>query len=262
APVAIEAQQSAALTRIAFLGAESPSTNRHFLDAFRNGLREHGYVEGQNIILEVRWAEGHNERFPEIVRDLVRLRPALIMAVSSPGALAVKTEAATTPAVFIASDPVGAGLVRSLGRPEGNLTGISLFLGDEFYAKWVELVRQVVPKVSRLGVLVNPTNPTAPGYLAGLRRAAQQLGVKLQPYEAQDPAEFPEAFAKIAAASAQALIVVPDPVTVRNRERIVELAAENRLPAVFGFREFVDAGGLISYGANVPRLCHRAAYFV
>ena len=247
-----EAQQSTTLTRIAFLGAESPSTNRHFLDAFRNGLREYGYVEGQNIALETRWAEGHNERFPELVRDLVRLRPAVIMAVSSPGALAAKTEAATTPIVFIASDPVGSRLIRSLGRPEGNLTGISLFLGDEFYAKWLEVLREVIPKVSRVAVLVNPTNPAAPGYITGLEKAAQTLGVKLQPREVRDPAQFPGAFAAFSAARAQALIVVPDPVTVRNRGQIVELAAQNRIPSVYGFREFVDAGGFISYGSTSP----------
>ena len=262
APLAVGAQQSTTLTRIAFLGAESPSTNQHFLDAFRNGLREYGYVEGQNIALEARWAEGHNERFPELVRDLVRLRPAVIMAVSSPGALAAKTEAATTPTVFIAGDPIGSGLVRSLGRPEGNLTGISLFLGDEFYAKWLEVLREVIPKLSRVAVLVNPTNPAAPGYITGLEKAAQTLGVKLQPREVRDPAQFPGAFAAFSAARAQALIVVPDPVTVRNRRRIVELAAQNRIPSVYGFREFVDAGGFISYGVNIPRLCHRAAYFV
>src|SRR5262249_34544263 len=128
--------------------AESPSTNRHFLDAFRTGLREHGYVEGQNIALETRWAEGHNERFPELVRHLVRLRPSVLMAVSSPETLDAKKEATTTPTASIASDPVGCGVIRSLGRPEGNLTGISLFLGDEFYAKWLEVLREVIPKVS------------------------------------------------------------------------------------------------------------------
>lgn len=176
--LAARAQEPVGRTRVAFLGAESPSTNQHFLDAFHDGLREYGYVEGQNIILEARWAEGRNERFQELVRDLMRLKPSVIVAVSSPAAMAAKTVATTIPAIFIASDPVGSGLVRSLVQPEGNLTGISLFLGDQFYAKWLELLREVVPKASRVALLVNPTNPAAPGYITGLLDAAPSVQCK------------------------------------------------------------------------------------
>src|SRR5262245_28955748 len=142
-PVMARAQRTPGLTamaRIAFFGAESASTNQHFLNAFRQGLREHGYVEGQNITLVDRWAEGRSERFPELIGEIVNLKVNIIFAVSLPAALAAKSATKTTPIVFIASDPLGSGLVSSLARPGGNLTGFSTFLGDEFSSKWLELL--------------------------------------------------------------------------------------------------------------------------
>jgi putative ABC transport system substrate-binding protein len=262
APLAAEAQQSITRTRVAFVGAESPSTNQHFLDAFRQGMREHGYVDGGNITLEARWAEGRSERFPDIIGELVRLKPSVILTVSLPAALAAKNATTTIPIVFIASDPLGSGLVSGLARPGGNLTGLSLFLGEEFSGKWLELLREVIPKASRVAVLLNSANPASVGYLRFLRGAAQTLGIKLQPLEVRDPGQFDDAFATMVAERAQALVVVVDPLTVRYRGRIVELAAKNRLPAVYGFREFADAGGLMAYGVNVPSLCRRAAVYV
>jgi putative tryptophan/tyrosine transport system substrate-binding protein len=260
APLAAEAQGS--ITHVAFLGAESASTNQHFVDAFRQGMREHGYVDGQNIIFDERWAEGRSERFPELISELVRLKASVIVTVSTPAALAAKNATTTIPIVFIAGDPLGSGLVPSLARPGGNLTGLSIFLGDEFSGKWLQLLKEAVPKVSRVAVLWNPTNPANPAYLTVLRGVAQKLGVTLQPEEIRDPGQFDRAFASMTAKRAQALVVVIDPLTVRYRGRIVELAAKNRLPAMYGFREFVDAGGLMAYGANVPYLCRRAAIYV
>ena len=244
-----------------FLGAESRSTNQHFFDAFRQGMTEHGYIDGQNVILEQRWAEGRSERFPELVGELIG-KTDVIVAVSLPGALAAKSATKTIPIVFIASDPLGSGLVSSLARPGGNLTGFSLFLGDEFSSKWLELLKEAVPNVSRVAVLWNPVNPVTSHYVAVLRDASEKLGVVLQPQAISDPDQFEGAFATIVAGSAQALVVVIDPLTVRYRERIAELAAKNRLPAMYGFREFVDVGGLIAYGVNVPDLCRRAAIYV
>ena len=264
-PLAARAQQPHGLitsARIAFLGAESASTNRHFFDAFRQGMREHGYVDGQNVTLVERWAEGRSERFPELIEELINLKANVILAVSQPAALAAKSATTTIPIVFIASDPLGSGLVHSLARPGGNLTGFSLFLGDEFSSKWLELLKEAVPNISRVAVLWNPVNPASSHYVTVLRDAAEKLGVTLQPHEVSDPDQFNGAFATMVAERAQALIVVVDPLTVRYRDRLVELATRNRLPAMYGFREFVDAGGLIAYGVNVPHLCRRAAVYV
>ncbi|MGH7488154.1 MAG: ABC transporter substrate-binding protein, partial [bacterium] len=261
-PLAARAQQPGRPPTVGFLGAESAFTNQHFFDAFRQGMGEHGYIDGKNIAFVERWAEGRNERFPQLIGELLSLKVNVILAVSLPAALAAKHGTATTPIVFIASDPLGSGLVASLARPAGNLTGFSLFLGDEFSGKWLELLKKTVPNASRVAVLWNPTNPANPHYVTVLRGAAEKLGVMLQLQAVNDPDQFEGTFASIVAARAQALVVVVDPLTVRYRGRIVELATINQLPAMYGFREFVDAGGLIAYGVNVPYLCRRAAVYV
>jgi putative tryptophan/tyrosine transport system substrate-binding protein len=260
-PVAARAQQAKVPT-IAFLGAESASTNQHFFEAFREGMREHGYIDGKNITFVERWAEGRSERFPELIGELISLKVNVILAVSVPAALAAKQGTATVPIVFIASDPLGTGLVGSLARPGRNLTGFSLFLGDEFSSKWLELLKAAVPNVSHVALLWNPTNPASSHYVTVLRGAAEKLGIVLQFQAVNDPNQFERAFATMVAARAQALVVVVDPLTVRYRERIVELAKTNQLPAMYGFREFVDVGGLIAYGVNVPYLCRRAAVYM
>src|SRR5215467_1290586 len=262
APPALNAQESTARPRVGFVGAESPSTNQHFLDAFRQGMREHGYADGQNVTIEARWAEGRSGRFPELVGELVRLNTRVILTISSDAALAAKNLTTATPIVFIASDPLGIGLVPSLGRPGGNLTGFSLFLGEEFSSKWLELLREVMPKVSRVAVLVNRTSPATVGYLRVLQGTAQSFGIKLHVQDVREPGQFDRAFVAMVAERAQALIVVVTPLTVRYRARIVELAAKHRLPTVYGFREFADAGGLMAYGVNVAHLCRRAAVYV
>jgi putative tryptophan/tyrosine transport system substrate-binding protein len=261
-PLAASAQQPTKVPTIGFLGAESASTNQHFFDAFREGMREHGYIVGKNITLVERWAEGRNERFPELIGELLGLKVDVILAVSVPAALAAKRGTATIPIVFIASDPLGTGLVASLARPGANLTGFSLFLGDEFSSKWLELLKEAVPYVSGVALLWNPTNPASSHYVTVLRGAADKLGIVLQLQPVNDPDQFEHAFTTIVAARAQALVVVVDPLTVRYRGRIVELATTNQLPAMYGFREFVDVGGLIAYGVNVPYLCRRAAVYV
>jgi putative ABC transport system substrate-binding protein len=265
-PLAARAQQAAAELiahpRIAFLGAESASTNQHFFDAFRQGMREHGYIDGRNVTFLERWAEGRSERFPELIGELLSLKPNVILAVSSPAAVAAKNGTTTIPIVFIAADPLGSGLVSGLARPAGNLTGFSLFLGDEFSSKWLELLKEAIPSISRVAALWNPVNPVNANYVSVLRGAAEKLGIVLQPQRISDPDEFASVFGTIVAERAQALVVVIDPLTVRYRERIVEFAMKNRLPAMYGFREFVEAGGLIAYGVNVPALCRRAAIYV
>jgi len=164
--------------------------------------------------------------------------------------------------VFIASDPLGSDLVASLARPAGNLTGFSDFLGDEFSSKWLEFLREAVPRISRVAVVWNSTNPPSSHYMTVLRRTAEKLGIKLQPQVVNDPDQLESAFATIVDAEAQALVVVVDPLTCRYRERIVELTIKNRLPTMYGFREFAEAGGLMAYGVLVPDLCRRAAIYV
>jgi putative ABC transport system substrate-binding protein len=261
-PLVARAQQPTKVPIIGFLGAESASTNRHFFDAFQQGMREFGYLDGKNITFVERWAEGRSERFPELIGELLSLKVNIILAVSVPAALAAKHGTATTPIVFIASDPLGTGLVSSLARPGGNLTGFSLFLGDEFSSKWLELLKEAVSNISRVALLWNPTNPASEHYVTVLRGAAEKLGIVLQLQPVNDQDQFEHAFTAIVAVRAQALVVVVDPLTVRYRARIAELAMTNRLPAMYGFREFVDAGGLIAYGVNVPYLCRRAAVYV
>jgi len=248
--------------RIAFLGAESASTNQHFVEAFRQGMREHGYIDGQNITIVERWAEGRVERFPELVEEVLGLKVNVILALSVPAALAAKSGTNTIPIVFIASDPLGSGLVPSLARPGGNLTGFSLFLDDQFISKWLELLKETVPNASRVAILWNPVNPVSSHYVTVLRDASEKLGIVLQPHGITDPDQFKGAFATMVADRAQALVVVVDPLAARYRGLIAELATKNRLPAMYGFREFVEAGGLIAYGVNVAHLCRRAANYV
>jgi putative tryptophan/tyrosine transport system substrate-binding protein len=262
APLATHAQQGPPPWRIGFLGAESPATSRHFLDAFRHGLQDLGYVEGQTITIEARWAEGRHDRFPALVAELVRLPVHVLLAISTPAALAAKQETPAIPIVFIAGEPLGSGVVASLARPGGNLTGVSLALGEAFAGKWLELLREALPTVSQVALLWNPANPANAAYATALQDSAQRLGVTLHPQGIPDPSQFDRAFAAMATARAQALIVLTDPLTVRYRDQLVALAATHRLPAMYGFREFVDAGGLMAYGSSLPAMCRRAATYV
>jgi len=224
-------------------------------------MQDNGYVDGRNVTIEARWAEGRSERFPELIGELIRLDSSVIVTVSVQAALAAKNLTTSTPIVFIASDPLGVGLVASLARPGGNVTGLSLFLGENFSSKWLELLKEVIPRVSRVTVLLNRASPASIGYLKVLQGAAQNLAIRLQIQDVRDPGQFEGAFSAMTAERTQALIVVVDPLTVRYRARIVELAAKARLPTVYGFREFVDVGGLMAYGVNVPHLCRRAATY-
>jgi putative ABC transport system substrate-binding protein len=257
APLAIHAQQGPPPWRIGFLGAESPATSQHVLDAFRHGLQDLGYIEGQTITIEARWAEGRHDRFPALAAELVRLPVHVLLAISTPAALAAKQETPALPIIFIAGEPLDSGVVASLAQPGGNLTGVSLALGEEFAGKWLELLREALPTVAQVALLWNPANPANAAYATALQGSAQRLGVTLHPQGVQDPSQFASAFA--AMASARALIVITDPLTVQYRNQLVALAAMHQLPAMYGFREFVDAGGLMAYGASIPAMCRRAA---
>jgi putative ABC transport system substrate-binding protein len=260
-PLPTGAQQAGKVWRIGFVEAGSASVNHHFLDAFRQGLRELGYLEGQQIVIEDRWAEGRNDLFPGLLAEVIRLDVDVIVVSSNAGALAAKEATRTTPIIFVAiGDPVGLGLALSLGRPGGNLTGLST-LSEEYSAKWVELLREVVPKASRLALLWNPkTMLTARA--KEVQDRAKALRVKLESFEVRGADEFDGAFVAMIKKRVDGLIVLADPLTVRYRTRIVELAATNRLPTIYSFAEFVRVGGLIAYGTSVPDVFRRAAIYV
>ena len=263
APLGADAQRPGKVPRIGYLGYSSAALEPHLVGAFRQGLRDLGHVEGQNIVIEYRWAEGKLDRFPDLVADLVRLKVDVIVTAGTPGALAAKQATRTIPIVMASSaDPVGTGLVASLARPGGNVTGLAS-ISSELAGKRLEMLKEVVPRLSRLAVLWNPANPVNAIGLNQTRIAAQALRVTLQPVvEVRAADEFDAAFATISRAHPGALVVLPDRFFYGQRARIVNFAAKNRLPAMYSVREFVDAGGLMSYAASNTDMFRRAATFV
>ena len=264
APLAADAQQAGKVPRIGFLSLTSPSDRPPLLDAFRQRLRELGWVEGQNIVIDYRYAEGRVDRLPDLAAELVRLKVDLIVAsVGTQGATAAKNATETIPIVMIAvRDPVGIGLIASLARPGGNVTGVSGSAGLEWVAKQLELLKETVPKIRRVAILSNPTNAYHQLALREVDVAARALGVQLQFLEAQGPNEFDGAFAAMAKESVGALLVLSDAMLNSHRTRLAELAARNRLPAAYGVRESVEAGGLMSYGPSFLDSFRRAATYV
>ncbi len=258
APLPSEAQP-AKVPRIGFLGPSSPSP---FLQAFRQGLRELGYVEGQSIAIEYRSSEGRLERLPDLAIELVRLKVDLIVAVATPGALAAKQATSVIPIVMVGvGDPVGLGYVASLARPGGNITGLSSMSVD-LGPKRLELLKETIPRVSRVGVMWNPGDPARAIELRDTQAAADRLGLRLQSIEVRSPDEIERAFSAILRERPDALIVQQDPLTIAQRARIADLALKNRLPAISVFREFPEAGGLMAYGTNLADLYRRAATYV
>ena len=263
APLGAAAQQPGKVPRIGYFSAGSPSSAPHLLEAFRKGLRELGWVEGQNIAIEYRWAEGRFDRLPDLAAELVRLKVDIIVAVPTPAAAAAKNATETIPIVMInVGDPVGLGLIASLARPGGNVTGSSYSVGLEIIGKQLELLKETVPKVRRVAILWNPANPSHPLVVRELNVAARSLGVQLQFLEARGPNEFEGAFAAMAKERMGALLVVPDSVSFLHRTRLADLAARSHLPAAYGLRGHVDAGGLMSYGPDSADLFRRAATYV
>ena len=264
-PLAADGQQAAKVARIGHL-SPNLAAGPHLRDAFLQGLRDLGYVEGRNVVIEYRDAEGKLERLPALAAELVALKVDVILADGGTLGPRVAMQATTTiPIVFTsAADPVGSGLVTSLARPGGNVTGLSA-LGPELVGKRLELLKQAVPGVDRVAVLWLPGalgERTDKDMLAGADVAARALGVQLQFVEARSADEFARAFSDMSSARAGALTVLPSNRFLREHRRLVELAAQKRLPAVYTSREFVDAGGLMSYGANSADLHRRAATYV
>jgi putative ABC transport system substrate-binding protein len=264
-PGAAEAQQAAKVARIGVL-ANNPAANPHLREAFLQGLRDLGYVEGRNLVIEYRSVEGKLERYPALAAELVALKVDIIVAVNPTAALAAKQATRTLPIVFAAeaADPVVSGLVASLARPGGNVTGLT-GLGSQLVGKCLDQLRQAVPEVRRVAVLWQPGalgKRTEKDMLKGAEVAAQALGVRLQLVEARASEDLDRAFSEMTRARASALTVLSTGMFASERRRLVDLAAKNRLPTMFSLREYVDAGGLMSYGPNLPDMFRRAATYV
>jgi len=264
APLAAETQQADKVARIGYLGTRR-GVSPHLPEAFRQGLRDLGYVEGRNVVIEYRNNEGKNERLPALAAELVALKVDVILAAATPHALAAKQATRTIPIVFAATgDAVADGLVTSLARPGGNLTGLSFFT-PELVGKRLELLKQTVPGISRVAVLWNPGGLGESTEKDVLKRAevvARAIGVQLQFVEARGPADFDRVFSDMTRARAGALTVLTSAMLFEERKRLVDLVAKNRLPAVYPWREFVDAGGLMAYGPDLADLFRRAATYV
>src|SRR6478736_679143 len=257
------AQQAGKVPRIGYLGVTSPSDRPPLLDTFRQGLRELGWIEGQNIVIDYRFAEGRLDRLPDLAADMVRLKVDVIVSLGTQGVTAAKNATDTIPIVMIAvRDPVGIGLIASLARPGGNVTGVSGYAGLEIVAKQLELLKESGPNISRVAILSNPTNAYHQLAIREVNVAARSLGVQLQLLEARGPNEFDGAFAAMAKERVGALLVLSDAMLNSHRTRLADLAARSRLPAAYGVRESVEAGGLMSYGPSFLDLFRRSAAYV
>jgi putative ABC transport system substrate-binding protein len=257
-PLAAEGQQATRVPRVGYLGLGSPSDP--FIQAFQQGLRELGYVEGQNIVLEYRYAQGHEERLPALATELVRLKVDVIVAVATSGAQAARQATRTIPIVMLAVGDPG-GFVASLARPGGNLTGLST-LGPDLAGKRLQLLIEVTPGLSRVAVLWNPLNSFSVLIMRQTEAAARMLGTQLQSLEVRVPDDFDNVFRAATRGRAGALIAAEDSFIFTHRNRIVEFAARNGLPSMSGYRGFVEAGGLMSYGPSLLDLAHRAPIYV
>jgi ABC-type uncharacterized transport system substrate-binding protein len=261
APIAADAQPAGKIPRIGILRQGSPPDP--LVEAFRQGLRELGYVEDRNISIEYRWTEGRDERLPDLAADLVRLKVDIIVT-SGSGSLAAKRATTTIPIVMqVSIDPVGSGLVASLARPGGNITGMAT-LTEDMPGKWLELLKELLPQVSRVAVLFDTTSPSsAAQQLKASEAAASTLGLRLHTLKVRDPDDLGAAFAEAQRSRAEGLIIFGSAFIFANRTRLVELAAKHRLPTIYDQRAFiVGPGGLVSYGPNIQDLFRRAATFV
>ena len=260
-PLAARAQQKP-MPAIGVLNTGSPGAFAPNVAAFRQGLSEAGYVEGQNVAIEYRWAEGHYDRLPALAADLVGRKVDLIMASSPPSALAAKSATSTIPIVFRSgADPVGDGLVASLARPGGNLTGVSV-LADELTDKRLELLSELVPRAEVIALLMNPNNATAERVIRDVQEAARTKGLQLHVLKAASESEIDTAFTSLVQLHAGALVVGADPFLSSRREQLVALASRHAVPSSYAWREFADAGGLISYGPSLKAAYRQVGIYV
>ena len=263
APLATEAQQSGRVYRLGYLSTPTRESVEHGLAAFLRTLRELGWIDGQNLIIEYRWAEGNVERLPGLAAELVRHKVDVIVAPAGSAALAAKNATGSIPIVMIfASDPVEMGLVASLRRPGGNITGTTFTPGPEIFGKQLQILKEAVPHASRVAVLSNPADPSFALQVRQVEATGRSLGIRLQHVEARGPEEFDSAFAAMARERADALLVTGTSTFLAHRVRLAELAVKGRLPTMHSFRESVEAGGLMAYAVNMADFVGRSAVYV
>ena len=259
-PLAARAQQPA-MPVMGYLNSRSRDTDTPFLAAFHRGLNETGYVEGQNVAIEYRWADGQYDRLPVLATDLVRRRVTVMAATSTPAALAAKAATSAIPIVFTtAADPIAVGLVDSLSRPSGNVTGVNSYLSD-LGAKRLELLRQLVPNDAVIGMLVNPNYPDAESQAKDVKEAARTLGQQVHVVNADSEGDLDRAFATFIELKADALLVSLDSFFLSRREQLVALAARHKIPVMYFARDFVLAGGLMSYGSDLADSYRQAGVY-
>ncbi|HEU4350392.1 MAG TPA: ABC transporter substrate-binding protein [Burkholderiales bacterium] len=260
-PIVARAEQPAKVTRIGFLGAVSAEDLRIHLDALREGLRDLGHVEGKNLIIEYRWAEGKYDRLPKLAAELVRLDVSIIVTHGTPGSLAAKRATATVPIVMaISGDAVATGLIQSIARPGGNVTG-STFFFPELNAKRVDLLKEAIPPIRLIGVLVNPNNASHVPALRAMEATARSLQLEIHPFPAKEPGQFAGAFSAMVERRVEAVAVVDDRMLIAGGRTIAKLAMTRRLP-IIGGRELIEGDGLMAYGVDFVPMYRRAATFV
>jgi len=257
-PLATNAQQAEKLPRLGWLG--NFAATLPIYEGMRQGLRELGYVEGKNIIIEARWAEGNLDRLPELARELARLNVNVMYVGGDQGLRAAKEATTTTPIVVLACDPLDS-LVASIARPGGKATGLTCISSD-LAGKRLQLLKELVPALARVAVLYNPEDRNKALEYKQTQEAARRLELTVRAFEARSAAEIDKAFAGMAGENAQALVIFTDPLMIFNERKLADLALQQRLPAIFGFREFADLGGLLSYGANLREQHRRAASYL
>jgi putative ABC transport system substrate-binding protein len=262
-PLAAEAQQAGKVWRIGVIVTATRTETEHLIKALSEGLRELGYVERRNVMLELRFADGRQERLPALAAELVQLKVDVLVTGSNPVIAAVKQATATIPVVMAVSrDPVGAKFIASLARPGGNITGLANDTAPEIIGKNLELLKEAAPRVSRVAFLWNPVPPGAGASKNVVESAARNLGLTFQSVAVRGRNEFEAAFAAMVRERANGVVVAQDPVTFGSRDQVVLLAARSRLPAVYGVREFAEGGGLMSYGPNIADQFRLAAFYV
>jgi len=262
APSAMAAQEARKLPRIGFLGNSTATLEANLVGPFREALRDLGYVEGRNILIEYRWAEGNYDRFPTLIAELIGLKVDVIVTAGTPAALAVKKATASIPLVMVAvGDPVGTGLVASLRRPGGNATGLTS-IAPELEGKRLELLKEALPRVSRVAVLWNPANAYQIGSEKEVQAAAKVLRISIVSLPVRSSGELGNALAAIASEHADAVLVLADRLFLHNRERIADFAITNRVPGMNAYRELVEAGGLMSFGPSYAVMHRQAATYV
>jgi putative ABC transport system substrate-binding protein len=262
APLAVAAQEAHKLPRIGFLGNSTATLEANLVGPFREALRDLGYVEGKNVLIEYRWADGNYDRFPTLIAELIGLKVDVIVTAGTPAALAVKKATASIPLVMVAvGDPVGTGLVASLGRPGGNATGLTS-IAPELEGKRLELLKEALPRISRVAVLWNPANAYQIGSEKEVQAAAKVLRISILSLPVRSSGELGNALAAIPREHADAVLVLADRLFLHNRGRIADFAIANRVPGMNAYRELVEAGGLMSFGPSYAVMHRQAATYV